>query len=89
MMVGAIGGLGGSLLGPLLADQFGTSAALTTLAVPVIVLGLLFAIREGGLRVTLPWLTMSPVSAIVFDPLSSPGTADVLMPDTIDDDTAR
>ncbi len=78
MMVGAIGGLGGSLLGPILAHQFSTSIALTALALPVIVLGFLFAVREGGLRLSIPWLTASPVSAIVFDALASPTRTEIV-----------
>jgi MFS family permease len=54
MMAASIGGLIGALAGPLLAKTFSTSAAVAALAVPVILLGATFGIKEGGLRLALP-----------------------------------
>lgn len=54
MMAGAAGGLIGPLVGPLLSENVSTIVAFVALAVPGVVLGLLFAIREGGLRFSIP-----------------------------------
>jgi MFS family permease len=54
MMCAAIGGLVGALGGPLLAAAFSTGVAMAILAIPVMVLGLVFAIKEGGLRLAMP-----------------------------------
>lgn len=60
MMCAAIGGLGGSLLGPILAERFSTTIAFSILAIPVIILGTAFAVREGGLRFSLPPFAPDP-----------------------------
>lgn len=53
MMCASIGGLVGSLAGPLLADTFSTGVAVSALAIPVMILGTVFAVKEGGLRLSL------------------------------------
>ncbi len=60
MMAGAIGGLIGSLGAPLLAERLSTGAAMTILAVPAIVLGAAFAIKEGGVRFGIPRFAPQP-----------------------------
>jgi MFS family permease len=54
MMAASIGGLIGSLGAPLLSERLSTGATMTILAIPAIVMGATFAIREGGVRFGLP-----------------------------------
>jgi hypothetical protein len=54
MMAASIGGLVGSLGAPILSGRYSTSTAMAAMAVPAIVLGTIFAVREGGVRLGLP-----------------------------------
>jgi MFS family permease len=65
MMAASIGGLVGSLAAPLLSERFSTAAAMTVLAVPAMVLGTIFAIREGGVRLALPPFAPEPEPEVV------------------------
>lgn len=60
MMASAIGGLVGSLAAPLLSEWFSTGAATAVLALPALVLGTTFAVKEGGFRLGLPPFAPQP-----------------------------
>lgn len=60
MMAAAIGGLAGALVGPILSERVSTVAAFTVLAIPGLVIGIIFAVREGGLRFSIPPFAPEP-----------------------------
>jgi MFS family permease len=60
MMAAAIGGLTGALVGPLLSERVSTVAAFTALAIPGLFIGVIFAVREGGLRFSIPPFAPQP-----------------------------
>lgn len=72
LVVASIGGLIGSLLAPFLADRFSTEFALTTVAIPSIVFGLLLAIRGGGFTFSRSPFSMAALPGIVASPMVIP-----------------
>lgn len=60
MMATAIGGLIGALAGPLLSEWVNTPVAFIALAIPCMILGLAFAVRQGGLRLAIPPFAPEP-----------------------------
>jgi MFS family permease len=60
MMAAAIGGLTGALVGPILSERVSTIAAFTVLAIPGLFIGIIFAVREGGLRFSIPPFAPEP-----------------------------
>lgn len=60
LMAAAIGGLAGALVGPLLSERVSTTAAFTILAIPGLIIGVIFAVREGGLRFSIPPFAAQP-----------------------------
>lgn len=65
MMATGAGGLIGALGGPLLAEVLGIGQALFVLALPTLILSVVFGIREGGLRVGLPVFVPVPEPEVV------------------------
>lgn len=60
MMAAAIGGLTGALVGPLLSERLNTIAAFSVLAIPGLIIGIIFAVREGGMRFSIPPFATQP-----------------------------
>lgn len=65
MMASAVGGLIGALVGPFLSETVNTQVAFAVLAVPGMIVGLVFAVREGGLRLSIPPFVAEPEAEVV------------------------
>lgn len=81
LMATGAGGLIGALGGPLLAEAFGSGTALLLLALPTLVLAVIFGIREGGLRVGLPVFAPVPEPEVVGHGLFGVPSHSDLVPD--------
>ena len=69
LMVGYSGGLGGSLLAPLRADRFNTGVALSVIAIPWVITGILLANRGSGFRLGRSPFAMAAAPGIVAAPI--------------------
>ncbi len=65
MMASAIGGLFGSLGAPMLSERLSSGATMAILAVPAVVFGATFALKEGGVRLALPLFAPEPEPEVV------------------------
>lgn len=81
LMATGAGGLIGALGGPLLAAELGTGKALLLLALPTLVLSVIFGVREGGLRIGPPVFAPAPEPEVVGHGMFGVPSASDLIPD--------